>query len=174
MTHSLKSIAIFGFSIIPIIYLIRQGQINLLPDTWTNILIGVVALTIWNEIHFYVVHRFLHQKWMMRNIHKVHHQSTTPTVYSVYSFYWLEALLLSTTPLTFIPFFPTSVVAVFLYPMVSILLNFAGHCNYRFGNGVGQNWWLFGTFHNEHHSRGRKNFGFALNILDRFFSKENK
>ena len=170
--HSLKSIVVFGFSIIPIIYLIRAEMIRLLPNTWYNILIGVVILSLWNEVHFYIVHRLMHQKFMMKHVHFIHHQSKIPTIYSVYSFHWLEALLLSTVPLTIMPFVPFSIMAVFIYPLVSILLNFAGHCNYRFGNGQGDSWLFFGTHHNEHHSRGRKNFGFALNFLDQLFSNK--
>lgn len=172
--HSFKSIVIFGFSIFPIIYLVRVGVIELLPNTVTNIIIGLVILTLWNEVHFYIVHRIMHQKFMMKYVHYIHHKSTVPSVYSVYSFHWFEALLLSTVPLTIVPFMPFSIVAIFIYPLISILLNFAGHCNYRFGDGIGKSWLLFGTHHNEHHSRGRKNYGFALNILDKLFSKHNR
>jgi len=172
--HSIKSIVIFGFSIMPIIYLVRVDIIELLPNTWLNILIGVILLSLWNEVHFYVVHRIMHQKFMLKHVHIIHHQSLIPTVYSVYSFHWLEALLLSTVPLTIVPFIPFSIIAVFIYPLVSILLNFAGHCNYRFGDGKGNSWSLFGTYHNEHHSRGRKNYGFTLNFLDKLFSKHNR
>ncbi len=172
--HSIKSIVVFGFSIIPIIYLVRVDIIELLPNTWFNILIGVILLTLWNEVHFYVVHRIMHQKFMMKHVHIIHHRSHIPTVYSVYSFHWLEALLLSTVPLTIVLFIPFSIIAVFIYPLVSILLNFAGHCNYRFGDGKGNSWKLFGTYHNEHHIRGRKNYGFTLNFLDKLFSKHNR
>tara|TARA_R110002049_G_scaffold305404_1_gene501971 strand:+ start:645 stop:1220 length:576 start_codon:yes stop_codon:yes gene_type:complete len=174
--HSFKSIVIFGFSIIPIIYLVRIGKVVLLDNSWQNILFGVILLTLWNEVHFYVVHRLMHQKMMMKHVHIIHHKSTIPTVYSVFSFHWFEALLLSTIPLTIVPFIPFSIVAVFIYPLVSILLNFAGHCNYRFGNGSNKSntWRLFGTYHNEHHTRGRRNYGFALNYLDKLFSKHNK
>ncbi|WP_199851621.1 sterol desaturase family protein [Brumimicrobium mesophilum] len=172
--HSLISIFVFGFSIIPIIYLIRIDTIELLPNTWLNIFIGLGILTLWNEIHFYIVHRIMHHKFMMKKVHYIHHKSTVPTVYSVFSFHWIEALLLSTIPLTIVPFIPFSIIAVFLFPLVSILLNFAGHCNYRFGGGKGADWSLFGTYHNEHHSRGRKNYGFSLNFLDKLFSKNNK
>ncbi|MET4080351.1 lathosterol oxidase [Pedobacter sp. UYP30] len=172
--HSIKSIIVFGFSIIPIIYLIRIDTINLLPNTWLNILIGLIILTLWNEVHFYIAHRIMHQKFMMKHFHFIHHKSKTPTAYSVYSFHWVEALLLSTMPLTIVPFIPFSIIAVFTYPLVSILINFAGHCNYRFGDGKGTSWTLFGTYHNEHHSRGRRNYGFSLNFLDKLFSKHNK
>lgn len=171
ITHSTKSILIFGLSVLPIIYLVRIDVIQLLPNTWLNVLVGLVILTLWNEVHFYLVHRMLHQKFMMKHVHYIHHKSTVPTVYAVYSFHWLEAALLSTIPLTIVPFIPFSILAVFIYPTVSILLNFAGHCNYRFGDGKGASWRLFGTTHNEHHTKGRKNYGFALNFLDKLFSK---
>ena len=172
--HSLKSIVVFGFSVMPVIYLVRVGVIDLLPNTWFNILIGVIILTLWNEIHFYLVHRLMHQKFMMKHVHIIHHKSKIPTVYSVYSFHWIEAFALSTVPLTIVPFIPFSIIAIFIYPIVSILLNFSGHCNYRFGNGKGDSWKLFGTHHNQHHSRGRRNFGFSLNVLDKWFSRHNK
>ncbi|MEQ9169085.1 MAG: sterol desaturase family protein [Fulvivirga sp.] len=172
--HSLISIIVFGFSVLPIIYLIRRDLISLIPNTWLNILIGVILLTLWNEVHFYVVHRIMHQRFMMKHFHFIHHKSKIPTVYSVYSFHWIEALLLSTVPLTIVPFIPFSIVAIAIYPLVSILFNFAGHCNYRFGSGKGNSWRLFGTYHNEHHSRGRRNYGFWLNFLDKLFSRHNK
>ena len=172
--HSLKSIFVFGLSVVPIIYLVRIEFIDQLTNTWYNILIGVIILTLWNEIHFYFVHRLMHQKFMMKHVHIIHHKSKIPTIYSVYSFHWIEAFALSTVPLTIVPFIPFSIVAVFIYPIISILLNFAGHCNYRFGNGMGDSWKLFGTHHNQHHSRGRRNFGFSLNVLDKWFSRHNK
>ncbi len=165
--HSLKSIFIFGFSAFPIVYLIRSGTISLLPDTTFNIFLGLIILTVWNEIHFFAVHRLMHLPFFMRKVHSIHHKSYIPTVYSVYSFHWFEALLLSTVPLTIAIFVPFAPIAIFLYPLASILLNYAGHCNYRFGNGTGQSWKLFGTNHNDHHARGRKNYGFASDLLDK-------
>jgi lathosterol oxidase len=167
LLHSFQSIVIFGFSAFPIIYLIRNGVIELLPDTVLNVIIGVGLLTIWNEIHFFLVHRLMHLPFFFKYVHKIHHKSKVPTVYSVYSFHWFEALLLSTVPLTITPFVSFAPLAIFLYPLTSILLNFSGHCNYRFGNGEGLSWSLFGTFHNEHHFKSRQNYGFASNLLDR-------
>lgn len=171
--QSIKSIVIFGFSIIPVVFFVRIDIVQLLPDSFFNIFLGLIILTLWNEIHFYIVHRFMHQPLIMKHIHYIHHKSKISSVYSVYSFHWLEALLLSTVPITIIPFVPFSIVAIFTYPFVSILLNFAGHSNYRFGNGKGENLFFLATHHNEHHSRGRRNFGFALNFLDKLFSKQN-
>ena len=168
--HSLTSIFIFGFSGIPIVYLIRMGAIQLMPDSLWNIAIGLVILTLWNEVHFFIIHRIMHLPYFMKTVHTIHHQSVVPTVYAVFSFHWLEAFLLSTVPLPlplWIPFAPS---VFFLFPLVSILINFAGHCNYRFGDGQGPSWWLFGTAHHGHHHRFTANYGFLTNILDRIYS----
>ena len=85
--HSLKSVFIFGFSGIPIIYLIRNGGIELIDDSLLNVLWGVLLLNIWNELHFFVVHRIMHTRFFMKRVHFIHHRSTIPTVYSVYSFH---------------------------------------------------------------------------------------
>ncbi len=166
MVHSLKSIIVFGFSAFPLIMLIRLGYIQLMPDTLFNIIWGVALLSIWNEVHFFVIHRLMHLPFFMKHIHFIHHKSVTPTVFSVYSFHWVEALLLSTVPLTLAPFISLSAIAIFLYPLASIILNFSGHCNYRFGKGKGADWVLLGTHHNDHHHKFTSNYGFALNFLD--------
>jgi lathosterol oxidase len=166
MSNSVRSILIFGFSVWPLIYLIRQGIITLIPNSVLNVLVGLLILTVWNEIHFFVVHRIMHLRYFMQHVHAVHHRSVVPTVYSVYSFHWFEALLLSTVPLTIAPFVSFSPLAIALYPLASILLNYAGHCNYRFGEGTGPSWKILGTRHAEHHFRRRKNYGFATPFLD--------
>ncbi len=166
MMNSLRSIIIFGFSSWPLIFLIREGRITLLPDTVPNVIIGLAVFTLWNEIHFFVIHRIMHLPYFMRRVHAIHHRSVTPTVYSVYSFHWLEALLLSTVSLTIAPFVAFSPVAIGLYPLVSVLLNYAGPCNYRFGSGHGPAWKVLGTRHAEHHLKQSRNYGFATNILD--------
>jgi sterol desaturase/sphingolipid hydroxylase (fatty acid hydroxylase superfamily) len=169
--NSVVSILIFGLSILPIIFAYRSNVIEFAEDSIFNVILTLIALTFWNEIHFYLVHRLMHQSWFMKHFHYVHHQSTIPTTYSVYSFHWLEAFLLSTVPITLLLITKLSFLGVMLYPIVSILLNFAGHCNYRFGKGKGSGLIYLGTNHHHHHSKRKKNYSFTLSILDRMFSK---
>ena len=166
--YSVLSIFVFGISGIVMVCIIRKGIIQTLPETLLNTLTGLMILTLWNEVHFFIVHRLMHLPFFYRTIHKIHHRSKIPAVYSVYSFHWIEALLLSTVPISIAPFIDFSVTAIFLYPLASILLNYAGHCNYRFGHGVGANWKLFGTRHANHHYKNNGNYGFVTNILDKF------
>ena len=168
--NSCISLLIFGFSGLPVVYLIRNGTIQLLPDSIWNITWGLLVINLWNEVHFYLVHHLMHLPFFMRHVHYVHHRSKTPDVYSVYSFHWVEAFLLSTVPVTITPFIPVAPMAIMLYPLASILLNYTGHCNYRFGNGTKPDWKSFASRHHTHHSSGTKNLGFALNVFDKIFS----
>ena len=174
LKHSFKSIIVFGFSAFPIIYLVRENFITLLPDTIINTLLGLLFLNIWNEIHFFIVHRLMHTPFFLKNVHKVHHKSHIPSVFSVYSFHWVEALLLSTVPIIFVLVVPLSSIAIAIYPFTSIIINYAGHCNYRFGNGTGSQWKLFGTYHNEHHYKFKQNFGFGSHLLDKLYQLISK
>ncbi|MGB3179938.1 MAG: sterol desaturase family protein [Cyclobacteriaceae bacterium] len=164
--HSLLSILIFGLSGLPLVWLVRQGYIHLLPDTAWNIAWGLLVLTLWNEVHFFIVHRLMHTEWLMRHVHHVHHRSRIPTVWSVFSFHPLEAMLLSTVPLTLVCCLPLAPACIVLFPLVSILLNFAGHANFRVGNGTGSKWTGFATRHAGHHSGTHRSFGFASHLPD--------
>lgn len=174
--NSFRSILIFGFSSLPLIYFVRNGFIVLLPDSLWATLAGLVVLIIWNEIHFFVVHCLMHLRIFYKHIHYMHHVSKIPTVYSVFSFHPVEAVLLSSVEFTIALFLPFSATAIFLYPLVSILLNYAGHCNYRFGKGSGSHWRLFGTRHAAHHYKNAPHYGFASTVLDQLiaFQKKNK
>ncbi len=174
MKHSLVSILVFGLSGVVLMYFIRVGLIALRPNTTFNVTMGLIALTVWNELHFFVVHRLMHLPFFMRRVHAVHHRSHVPSVFSVYSFHWFESLLLSTVPLTLATWMLLPSLSILIFPVMSLLLNLSGHCNYRFGTGLGGPWWTFGSRHNDHHQRGTINFGFVTHLFDHFFGQSRK
>jgi Delta7-sterol 5-desaturase len=169
--HSIISILVFGFSGIALVFLLKNELCVFIKPTFLNTVFGLFILMVWNEIHFYFMHRLLHIPFLYRKIHKIHHQSKIPSVFSVYSFHWIEALLLSSVPLFVVPLYDFSILSVVLFPLSSILFNFAGHCNYRFGNGTGKRFTLFGTNHAKHHFFNKGEYGFITPILDILFHK---
>ena len=172
--NSLGSIFIFGLSGVAFVYMVRHNMAHLILDSPLNIIIGLLILNVFNEVHFYMIHRLLHIPLLYRRIHYVHHRSKVPTTYSVFSFHWIEALLLSTVPIVIAPFVSFSLIAVILYPLTSIIINFIGHCNYRFPDGNWLNKLALGTKHAKHHYLNRGNFGFALPIFDFLFPQAKK
>lgn len=166
LLNSTLSILIFGFSGVLLVYFLRWEILSVAPFTWLGFFAGSFLLLAWNEVHFYVIHRLLHLPYLYKKIHKIHHQSKVPSVFSVYSFHWLEALLLSTVPFFIAFVFTLPLEAYVAFPLLSILFNFAGHCNYRFGSGEGNGLRLFGTRHARHHFRNKGEYGFITHYID--------
>ena len=172
LRQSAISIVIFGFSALPLAYMIERQIIHPGANTAGNIVLGLAILTLWNEIHFYLIHRIMHLPWMMRHVHRIHHRSVRPSVFSVYSFHPLEAALLSSVLVTIAPFYPFPTAALALFATVSILINFAGHSNYRLTLHNPGKWLRFATKHNDHHGKAGRAYGFMTNFMDDLFTKK--
>ena len=172
LRQSLYSIVVFGFSSLPLAWMLHQNIIHPGENTLGNILLGLVILTFWNEIHFYIIHRIMHLPALMKYAHHIHHRSVVPSVFSVYSFHPLEAALLSSVLVTIAPFYHFPTAALMLFPTLSILINFSGHSNYRLVLKTKQKWLLFATKHNDHHGKAGREFGFMTNFMDYFFTKK--
>lgn len=130
----------------------------------------IMALFIWNELHFYICHRLLHTKWLYKKVHVVHHRSTIPTAYSTYSFHWFEAVLLGSVMLTAMLIYPFQWLALLSLPLISILFNSIGHFHYdMFPLRSTSHLLSFSRRHSLHHSHNKGNFGFLLPVFDQLF-----
>lgn len=124
---------------------------------------------LWNELHFYVVHRLMHTRVLLRHVHAVHHRSVVPTPFSTFSLHWFEALALSSVMLAWLLLFPLGIGTVLLFPAVSLALNTIGHLNYALIRHARSEDLLAGCRrHTSHHTRSG-NYGFYLPWLDRLF-----
>lgn len=173
--QSMVSILIFSIQGI----LIQQGLINhwLYISYELNwwVIPQIIVLFLWNEIHFYLCHALLHTPFIMRRIHWVHHHSKEPTVFSTYSFHWAEAFLLGTVIFFPMLIYPFQAVAVLSLPVMSILINTLGHCNYDFFAGMRPSHLLkFSYRHSMHHKYGKGNLGFLLPWFDYLFNTSSK
>lgn len=173
--HSMRSIFIFSLQGIFIQQGIQHGWLRLSFDTNWYCIPQSLLLFFWNEVHFYFVHRLLHTSWFKKNIHWVHHHSKEPTVFSTFSFHWVEAFLLGTVIVFPMLFYPFQLAALLSLPVMSILLNMLGHCNYEFFPGSGlHTFFKFSNRHSLHHKKGKGNYGFMLPWFDRFFKTSIK
>lgn len=168
--QSMRSIFIFSLQGIAI----QQGLIH----NWFQIsydfnwwfLPQVILLFLWNEIHFYWCHFLLHTRFMMKHVHWVHHHSKEPTVFSTFSFHWLEAFLLGTVIVFPLIVYPFQAVAILSLPIMSLLINLLGHCNYDlFSKNNPAHVLKFSYRHSMHHKKGKGNLGFLLPWLDNLF-----
>jgi sterol desaturase/sphingolipid hydroxylase (fatty acid hydroxylase superfamily) len=67
--------------------------------TLAEMIISPLLMYLWSDIHFYVVHRALHCKWLYSTVHKYHHESFNPDPFSGLSMHPVETMLYFTSPL---------------------------------------------------------------------------
>jgi Delta7-sterol 5-desaturase len=165
---SAVSISIFGGYAAATMAAYRAGLIEVdFSHHMLRMLLDLLLLALWNEMHFYLCHRLLHTRWLFRHVHCDHHRSVTPSAYSAYSFHWFEALLLGSVMLTAMVWHTFNIFALALFPLVSLLLNNYGHMNYDlFPRASDWNPLTATRRHTLHHTAMRGNYGFALPLLD--------
>jgi sterol desaturase/sphingolipid hydroxylase (fatty acid hydroxylase superfamily) len=166
--RSLVSILIFGVYGLVTFVAWRSGIVRVeFHPSWYKLAGDVALLLGWNEVHFYCMHRLLHTPWLYRHAHRIHHESLIPTPFSTYSFHWLEAVLLGSVMILPMLFYPFSAAALLALPLMSIVLNAVGHCNYNvFANHPAI--YSASLTHSAHHQRVAGNYGFYLPFLDRW------
>lgn len=166
--QSLHSVLIFGTGMIVPWGFLQLGWAHLAPTASAGrITLEIVALLIWNDVHFWINHRLLHTRSLVR-FHGDHHRSVVTTPWSTYSFHPIEALMLGNVillPMVVHDFCFWSLAAV---PVLSLLLNVIGHSNYDFFPHVSNTHALAASRrHHLHHARPAGNYGFALAFMDR-------
>jgi Delta7-sterol 5-desaturase len=169
LLQSLRSILLFGIGMIVPWLMLRYkiSQVRFEAST-VSILLEFVALILWNDVHFYAVHRLLHSK--LKSAHLTHHKSVTATPFTAYSMSITEALLLGgVMPLAMLVH-DFSLVALVLLPIWSIFINALAHSNCNLFSNASENSLLsLVRHHQSHHSRYSGNFSFLFTQLDRWF-----
>jgi len=173
--QSMRSIFIFSLQGIIIQQGLLLGWFHISYNLNGWFFLQVVLLFFWNELHFFGCHYLLHTKFMMKRVHWVHHHSKEPTVFSTFSFHWIEAFLLGTVIVFPLLLYPFQAVAILSLPVMSLIINLLGHCNYDFFSAHAPEHILkFSYRHSMHHKRGKGNLGFLLPWLDTLFKTSPK
>lgn len=153
---------------------------------WTKIYDQVSSYSIWYlflstpillilyETYYYWLHRWMHLPSIYRIVHKVHHQSTEPTVFTSFSFHPLEAILQAVFfPIVIfvIPLHYSVLIAVLLFMTLSAVINHSGMeiFYHRF-----QKYFIGSTHHHLHHVQFRTNFGLYFTWWDKWMRTEAK
>lgn len=167
--RSLVSIAIFAAYGVVTVAAERAGWVTFIWDpTPLRMVSDLVLLFLWNEVHFWCCHRLLHVPWLYRRVHVVHHRSVVPTPFTTYSFHWIEATLLSSVMLLLLLVWPLDIVAIIVFPLISLVANSIGHMNYAVFPDKGHDDLLAACQrHTAHHTRVTGNYGFYLPWIDR-------
>jgi sterol desaturase/sphingolipid hydroxylase (fatty acid hydroxylase superfamily) len=136
-----------------------------------RVALELLALLVWNDIHFYAIHRTLHYPTLLRAVHAAHHQSIVTTPWSTYAFHPVEALLLGSVLLPPMLLWSFTPLALALLPILSLTYNVIGHSNF---SALPRRWrWLSNAQdHHLHHACHRGNYGFLFTFMDRLLGTQ--
>lgn len=137
-------------------------------------ILAFVVYSIFYDAYFYWSHRWMHQGWLYKNVHVIHHRSLNPTPFASFSFHPIEAVvnLLYLFPIVY--FFSMSFELAFILILLTDFSNLMGHLGYDFiPRQSRKKWWgrwlTTPTHHNMHHQYSRSNFGLYWKGWDQYF-----
>ncbi len=166
LLDSIRSILIFGIGIV-IPWAMLKLNISAFPSSVSavSILSEILVLIIWNDIHFYGMHRLLHYRF--KRSHAVHHLSVTATPFTAYSMSIWEAILLGSVMPIAMLFHDFSFASLAFLPIWSIAINTMAHSNCNlFPNASEHSLLGLVNHHQCHHSHYRGNYSFFFPQLD--------
>jgi sterol desaturase/sphingolipid hydroxylase (fatty acid hydroxylase superfamily) len=173
LLFSCLSILIFAGQAVVLVWALRKGWVQIAEGRplW-QLCWELPVLYVWNELHFFAVHRLLHWPPLYRAVHIRHHRSVVTTPFSAYSFHPVESFLLgSVMPLALL-LHPFSAAALLGLTMMSLALNVAGHLPHERIPHVFAFAIPHARYHNHHHRHFHAHFAFSLAPLDDWFSRE--
>jgi len=162
-----------------VIYSIIYYDLNSFSLLNVHFLFSFIGYFLIYDLYFYWLHRFLHQSWMYKNIHIIHHRSRNPTPWASYSFHPVEAVLNLLYLYVFVLIFKVDLKYLIFLLILTDFGNLAGHVGFDFlPKGVLKNkiakWITTPTHHNLHHQIPNSNFGLYFRGWDIWYRTFNK
>jgi sterol desaturase/sphingolipid hydroxylase (fatty acid hydroxylase superfamily) len=148
-----------------------------LKHGWAWLVLSLPLLIVWQDLHFYWVHRALHTRWLFRRIHGVHHRSRSPSPWASFAFHPVEALVNATVLPIALLVAPINEYVVIVFAIHQIVRASYGHAAVEaLPRGFARHW-LFGRFatathHHLHHETAKGNYGLWFTWMDRWFGTE--
>lgn len=140
--------------------------------------VSLLLILLIHETYYYWVHRWMHHPKVFRIVHKVHHDSLTPTPWTAFSFHpwecFLEALIL---PLMLI-IVPVHPFVLGFYLMIMTVSSVINHLDIEVYPLAFQKSWfgkqfIGATHHHFHHEEFKTNYGLYFTFWDKLMGTES-
>ena len=126
---------------------------------------------------FYWGHRLIHSKLLFKHVHKWHHQTTTPTLWSNNSDSILDNLFLQSYWAVVHFLFPVHPVVILVHKFFDQVSGMLGHSGYEYCASRLYRWpspFVSVCFHDQHHSAFHCNYATHFTIWDKWMGTMSK
>ena len=182
ISYSIKSSAIFAVFGAGVYWLWLRDLTAIYLDPaaypYWYLPVSLILIFLIHETYYYWVHRWMHHPKIFKKVHKVHHESITPTAWTAFSFHpwecFLEALIL---PLILISL-PVNIFVLAFYLLVMTLSSVINHLDIeiypefflksKLGKLV-----IGATHHHYHHEEFQTNYGLYFTFWDKWMKTES-
>lgn len=140
---------------------------------------SLIVVLLIHETYYYWVHRLMHHPMVFKKVHKVHHDSLTPTPWTAFSFHpwesFIEALILP----VIILFIPINIYVLGFYLLLMTISSVINHLDIEiFPKKFRSNWpgnqLINATHHHYHHKEFFTNYGLYFTFWDKWMGTESK
>ena len=141
---------------------------------WVWFVLSIPLMFLIHDLYFYCTHRLMHQRWLFRHVHRVHHLSRNPTPWAAFSFHPYEAVIEFGVFFLFLFTLPIHIGALLTWVVGMTLINVYGHLGWElYPRNTYRAWYLrwlnTSVSHNQHHAEFHHNYGLYTLIWDRLF-----
>ncbi|MFV8224785.1 sterol desaturase family protein [Christiangramia aquimixticola] len=180
---SIISSAIFAVAGTLIYYMYEQGLTGIYISVGLSdifyIPFSLLLILLIHETYYYWIHRWMHLPAIYKYVHKVHHDSLTPTPWTAFSFHPWEALIMAIIIPAVLIFLPVHLYVIMFYLILMTISSVVNHLDIeiyprKFRNSIIGQQFIGATHHHFHHSEFNTNYGLYFTFWDRWLKTESK
>lgn len=181
--YSVKSSAIFAAVGAGTYWLWHNGHTAIYLDPaqfgYWYLPVSLLIILLLHETYYYWVHRWMHHPKVFRRVHKVHHDSLTPTPWTAFSFHPWEGLIEALVLPAILIFLPVNIYVLGFYLVFMTLSSVINHLDIEIypesfqKSRLGKEF-IGATHHHYHHSEFNTNFGLYFTFWDRLMGTESE
>jgi Delta7-sterol 5-desaturase len=137
--------------------------------TVANTVLSFLGSMLLYDAWFYWAHRLIHTKLLYKPVHKWHHMTVTPVVWSVNSDTLLDNCFMQTYWLVLHFILPVAPAVVLAHKIYDQITSTIGHAGYEYGGRLAMppSPFLSVTHHDQHHRFFQCNYGGCFSFWDR-------
>ena len=140
--------------------------------------LSLLIMMLLHETYYYWMHRAIHVPKIYKRVHKVHHQSLSPSPWTAFSFHPWESILEAIIVPLILIFIPLNIYVLLFYLVFMTFSSVINHLDIEiYSEGFRKSpfgkLWIDATHHHFHHKEFKTNYGLYFTFWDKWMGTES-